>query len=257
MIWDAAKYDATHSPQSDVGRELIGMACVKTDDAVLDIGCGTGTLTMEIARLAARGKVVGLDPSAEMLEMAKQRTLSAGNILLVQMPAQEMHFSAEFDIAFSNSSLQWIKEQEEVMSRTFRALKYGGRLALQLPAKDFCWELMDNIHIAAAAVDMQSKFSRIESPWRFPLKEEFADLLHDVGFAGVKTFYREYTLAFASINDVLQWGTSAALRPYLPLMDEEKQERFKYAFAMGFENYRTEKGIEFMFRRLFAFGEKK
>ncbi|MBI5074267.1 MAG: methyltransferase domain-containing protein [Nitrospirae bacterium] len=257
MRWDAAKYDATHSPQSDVGRDLIAMAKVKADDHVLDIGCGTGTLTLKLARLAAGGKVVGLDPSAEMLEIAGQKAQAAGNITLIRRSAQEMNFSAEFDIAFSNSALQWIPEQEAVMALTYRALKNGGRLALQVPAKDFCWELTDNIHIAAGVVGMQSAFSKMGSPWRFPLKEEFGALLQDAGFSDVQTFYREYKLSFASINDVLDWGESAALRPYLPLMNEEKQERFKYAFAMNFENYRTERGIEFEFRRLFALAEKR
>jgi len=48
MKWDAGMYDATHSPQTDVGRELIAMSCVKADDSILDIGCGTGTLTIEL-----------------------------------------------------------------------------------------------------------------------------------------------------------------------------------------------------------------
>jgi trans-aconitate 2-methyltransferase len=233
------------------------MAAVKAGDAVLDIGCGTGTLTVKLARLADKGRVVGIDPSAEMLERAKEKVLSADNIALINVPAQKMYFSAEFDIAFSNSALQWIKEQEEVMVLTFRALKNGGRLAMQLPAKDFCWELADNIHSASAAVGMQSGFSKLASPWRFPLKEEFAGLLRDAGFSGVQTFYKDYQLSFESINDVLEWGVSAALRPYLQLMDGKRRERFKYAFAMGFENYRTEKGIEFKFRRLFALAEKK
>ncbi|MDA8339086.1 MAG: hypothetical protein M0Z70_07290, partial [Nitrospiraceae bacterium] len=84
-----------------------------------------------------------------------------------------------------------------------------------------------------------------------------AGFFKDAGFANVNVFYKDYTLVFESINDVLEWGVSAALRPYLALLNEKKQERFKYAFAMGFENYRTEKGIEFNFRRLFAFAEKK
>lgn len=257
MRWDAAKYDVTHSPQNDAGKDLIGMAAVKPGDAVLDIGCGTGTLTRELANLAAHGQVVGLDPSAEMLELAKEKTAAADNITLMHMPAQGMPFSAEFDVAYSNSALQWIHEQEEVMALTFRALKNGGRLAVQLPAKDFSWELTENIHIAANAIGMQEAFARIDSPWRFPLKDEFAGILKNAGFSDMQTFYREYTLAFAGIDDVLEWGLSAALQPYLELMDENRRERFSYAFAMNFENYRTPRGIEFGFRRLFGLGEKR
>lgn len=257
MKWDAKMYDATHSPQTDVGRELIAMSCVKTEDSILDIGCGTGTLTIELARLAHKGKVVGIDPSIEMLERAREKTLSAGNIALINIPAQKLDFKEEFDLVYSNSALQWIKEQEDTTALLYKALKKGGRIAVQLPAKDFCWELMENIHSAISFLGLESKYKKMASPWRFPLKEEFTGFLKDAGFADINAFYRDYKLMFESINDVLKWGESAALRPYLAPLDEKKQERFKYAFAMGFENYRTERGIEFGFRRLFAFAEKQ
>ena len=134
MRWDAAKYDATHTAQNDAGRDLIAMAAIRDGDTVLDIGCGTGTLTAELAARAAHGKVVGLDPSAEMIAKAAETAAPAGNIRLLTMPAQEMTFSAEFDVVFSNSALQWIQEQEAVMALSYRALKSGGRLAFQLPA---------------------------------------------------------------------------------------------------------------------------
>jgi len=66
MRWDAEEYDAVRKPpQADAGRELISMAGVRVDDSVLDIGCGTGGLTMELARLAPKGSVTGIDSSRE------------------------------------------------------------------------------------------------------------------------------------------------------------------------------------------------
>ena len=256
MRWDAEKYDSTHAPQIDVGRELIAMAAVRANDSILDIGCGTGKLTCELASLAHKGKVVGIDPSIEMLERARENALSAGNIALINISAQRINFREEFDLAYSNSALQWIKEQEDVTALLYRALKKGGRIAVQLPAKDFCWALIENIYSAISTLGIESKYKKMESPWRFPLKEEVAGFLKNAGFVKVNAFYKDYTLMFESINEVLEWGESAALRPYLALLSEKKQERFKYAFAIGFENYRTEKGIEFDFRRLFVLAEK-
>jgi len=256
MKWDAEKYDLTHAPQVDVGRELIEMAGVRAGDSILDIGCGTGTLTFELARLAHKGKVIGIDPSIEMLDRAKDKCSSFSNISLFNIPAQALEFQKEFDLVFSNSTFQWIKEQEDVMVRAYRALKPDGRIAVQMPAMDFCWTLTENIHSAIVALGLEKKYNKMESPWHFPLKEETDRFLKDAGFRNINVFYKDYTLLFGSVNEVLAWGVSAALRPYLALLSEKKQERFKYAFAMGFENYRTEKGIEFNFRRLFAFAEK-
>jgi SAM-dependent methyltransferase len=57
MRWDAEKYDAVKAPQVDAGKELIAMAKVKDTDSVLDLGCGTGKLTVELAKRASIGLI--------------------------------------------------------------------------------------------------------------------------------------------------------------------------------------------------------
>jgi trans-aconitate 2-methyltransferase len=257
MKWDAEVYDSVKSPQTDAGAELIALAGVQADDATLDIGCGTGRLTLELARLAHSGKVVGIDPSAEMLNRAGEVSSAVDTICLMNICAQQMDFTNEFDLIYSNSALQWIKEQEDVIARSYKALKSGGRIALQLPARDFCWAMMENIYSVISALRLDSVYKKMEFPWRFPVKNEMEGFLRDAGFANIKTFYKEYTIVFDSVNDVLDWGVSAGLRPFLAPLSVKKQDWFKYAFAMGFESYRAEKGIEFGFKRLFAFGEKE
>ncbi len=252
MKWDAEMYDSAGAPQIDAGRELIEMAKVREDDSVLDLGCGTGKLTVELARIAHRGKVVGIDPSAEMIERARQSTAPVNNILLFSIPAQAAEFREEFDLVFSNSAFQWIKEQENVIMQAYRTLKQSGRIAIQMPAKDWT----ENIHSAVSALGLESKYRKMESPWRFPLKEEMRDYLKNAGFTNINVFSRDYALLFDSVNDVLAWGVSAGLRPFLAPLSKKKQERFKYAFAMGFESYRTGRGIEFSFKRMFALAEK-
>jgi len=256
MRWDADTYDAVVAPQADAGMELIAMAKVREQDSILDIGCGTGTLTAELARLACRGKVVGIDPSIEMFDRAKNKCSSFPNVSLHNIPAQALEFQKEFDLVFSNSTFQWIKEQEDVIVRVYQALRPEGRFAVQMPAKDFCWAMTENMYSAITALGLEKKYSKMASPWRFPLKEETNRFLKDTGFRNINVFYKDYTLLFQSVNEVLAWAASAALRPYLGTLSDRKQERFKYAFAMGFENYRTGRGIEFNFRRLFAFAEK-
>ncbi|MDA8091147.1 MAG: methyltransferase domain-containing protein [Nitrospiraceae bacterium] len=71
MRWDADKYDSIGSaPQADAGRDLIALAEIKKADSILDLGCGTGRLTLELSKLASKGSVTGLDPSDEMLKKA-------------------------------------------------------------------------------------------------------------------------------------------------------------------------------------------
>ncbi len=256
MRWDADKYDSVKAPQVDAGRELIRLAQVKKADSVLDIGCGTGKLSIELASLASKGSVMGIDPSEEMLKKAREVSAQVPNLRLLKGCAEEMDFEGFFDLAFSNSALQWVKKQHQAAQRTCKALKQGGRIAFQMPAKDFCHEFFEYVGLATRRLGFERFFEGFESPWRFVTKEEYAGLLKDAGFSDVKVFYKDYRLAFGSIREILDWWSSAGLRPYLSMLPEKEQEFFKYAFAMQFENNRTGRGIEFSFRRLFALASK-
>ncbi len=256
MRWDAEKYDSVKGPQVDAGRGLIMMAKVRDTDSILDIGCGTGKLTIELARLASKGSVTGIDPSQEMLQKARKISGEVKNIKLIHMHAQSMEFSEMFDLVFSNSTFQWIKEQHEVIGLVLRSLRTGGRIAFQFPAKNFCKEFFSYTSKAISLLGFERYFENWQPPWYLPDKEEFEDLLKDAKFKKVDVFYKDYCIVFDSINGVLDWWTSAGLRPYLEMLHPREQEYFKYAFAMNYENNRTEKGIEFGFRRLFTFAVK-
>ncbi len=256
MKWDAEKYDSTKAPQIDAGKELIAMAKVRDADSILDIGCGTGKLTIEIARLAPKGFVVGIDPSEEMLEKARTVSNQVKNISLIQIPAQSMDFNERFDLVFSNSALQWVKEQQQVMESVYRSLKHKSRIAFQLPADNFCKEFFNYTKNAIDILQYEKFFANWKSPWYFPTDEEYKGKLKAAGFKNINVFYKDYRLVFENINDILEWWASAGLRPYLAALPEREQEYFKYSFAMNFENNRTDRGIELNFRRLFTFAEK-
>lgn len=257
MKWDAEKYDSVKAPQVDAGRELIAMAQVRENDSILDIGCGTGKLTLELARLAPGGAVTGIDPSREMLDKAREVAGTAANVRLDLVPAESMDFESEFDLAFSNSALQWVKEQKKALALTFRSLKKGGRIAFQLPSRDFCKEFFHSVEHAVSSLGYERFYQGWQSPWYFPAKEEYETWLVEAGFQNIRAYYKDYHLSFRAIPEVVNWWSSAGLRPYLAALPEPGQQHFKEAFSEGFEQCRTETGIEFGFRRLFAFGNKQ
>jgi trans-aconitate methyltransferase len=257
MKWDAEKYDAVKAPHVEAGRELVALARVREDEAILDLGCGTGKLTVELARLASKGHVVGVDPSREMLDKANGASTGVKNVRYVQAPAQVMNFNGNFDLVFSNSALQWIKEHEDVMRRVHDSLKPGGRIAFQAPARNFCLEFSMYTADTIELLGLERHYAAWTSPWRFPGKEGFEALLTNIGFKSVKVFNRDYRLRFVDTSAVLAWWASAGLRPYLDPLPEDDQLRFKEVFSERFKRNRTDRGIEFGFRRLFAFAEKE
>ena len=257
MRWDADRYDRVKAPQIEAGKELTGMAKIGEHYAVLDIGCGTGKLTLELSRLASGGEIIGIDPSEEMQLKAEEVSAQAGNIRFMKIAAESMDFIEQFDLAFSNSALQWVKDQPLAIALTYRALKPGGRIAFQLPTKNFCREFFEYTEKAIALLNFEHFYRDMELPWYLPSKEEYERLLCDAGFVAVNVFCRDYRISFDSIGEVMDWWSSAGLRPYLAALPDKEQEYFSYAVGMQYEQNWTGKKYEFNFRRLFAFAEKE
>lgn len=256
MKWDAALYDAAQGDRRSSGMDLMDLSGIRNSDVILDIGCGTGTLTFELARRAESGFVVGIDPSAEMLARAKAKSASYSNIELMLTAAEEMEFTDRFDLVFSNLALQWVKEQGKALKRMFLSLRQGGRIAVHIPAREFSMAFFENINGVVSDLRIERFYSAWEFPWYLPDKEEYVELLTAAGFRNVDVSCKCFRTVFTGTGELMNWLVSAGLRPYLSVLPEREQEYLKYAIAMRFENSRTDNGIELEFRRLFAFAEK-
>jgi len=80
IAWNAADYAANSTVQQTWARELIAKLNLRGDEHILDVGCGDGKVTAEIARAVPRGSVTGADASPQMIEFAK-KNFSGGKIL--------------------------------------------------------------------------------------------------------------------------------------------------------------------------------
>lgn len=242
--------------QADSGSRLIGMTNIRPEHRILDLGCGTGTFTRELARMAKRGHVVGIDDSAEHIAQAQSGDSSCGNATFLHTPSDAMSFLEEFDLIVSQSSFQWMKNQQKVIAESHKALREGGRFLLSMPARDFGWEMNEALDGAFASVGMQGAGPTIQPPWRFPLSEEMADYLRNAGFRTIDTRYEKCTMRFGSQRDVIAWGMSVCLPAFLKRVASGLHAEFKRAFARNFEYYRSDDGIAFSFRRLYASAAK-
>jgi len=124
--WDAAKYHRISDPQLAWGRAVAVRLVPVPGERILDIGCGTGRLTSEIA--AQPGiLVVGLDRSAAMLQEAAKH--GAGRY--VHGDGAALPFVDAFDAVFSAATFHWIPDHDRLFTSVFGALQRGGRLIAQ------------------------------------------------------------------------------------------------------------------------------
>jgi len=149
-VWvtEAERFDSILAP---FGRRLLTAAVLKSGERVLDVGCGNGAISLDAARGVGRhGRVRGLDLSAPMLDVARQRAEEQGlDVSFVQGDAQTASFDEPFDVVLSRFGVMFFDNPQEAFTNLAKAVHPGGRLCF------VCWqEMIANEWIAVPAMAM-------------------------------------------------------------------------------------------------------
>jgi trans-aconitate methyltransferase len=172
--WDAETYAKSFSFVPAYGRELIDLLAPQKGEAILDLGCGTGALSAE---LAAHGAVItGVDADANMIALAK-KTHPA--LSFFQQDGSALTVTGPFDAVFSNAALHWM-DVSKVFPQVAKVLKQGGRFAAELGGVHNIAAIERAIYAGLAAIGI--KASAAPAPWRFPTPATLAHELEKDGF---------------------------------------------------------------------------
>jgi ubiquinone/menaquinone biosynthesis C-methylase UbiE len=144
----AARYDAWYqTPLGTLAHALerdaiLALAGVKPGEWAVDIGCGTGIYTVELAQRSAR--VIGLDPSMEMITIAQEKLRQAGLTgHFICGSAEALPFgSGKFDLALAVTSLCFVHSPDRAIEEMRRVLRPGGRLVLGELNRFSTWTLL-------------------------------------------------------------------------------------------------------------------
>lgn len=172
QTWSAQDYAENAAFVPAYGGEVLHLLDLQPGDRVLDLGCGDGALTREIAGRGAA--VLGVDSSAELLEAARAR-----GVPTQRMDGQALSFEAEFDAVFTNAALHWMRDHDAVVQGVRCALRPGGR---------FVGEFGGHGNVAAivtalvAVLDRKGLNGAVRIPWTFPTAQEWQERLERHGF---------------------------------------------------------------------------
>jgi trans-aconitate methyltransferase len=177
----AASYDARSVAQRAAADRLLSLLELEGGEDVLDVGCGTGYL-LERLRERTSGRLVGVDPSPEMIERARARGLEG--VELRVGAAEGLDERAAFDAVVSNSAFHWFRDPPAAFARMRAALRPGGRLAVQAPAtSDYCPAFVGAMAEVARHPDTSDGFARWRAPWWWlETAEAYAALVAGAGF---------------------------------------------------------------------------
>lgn len=186
----AANADRQDRLHAEFGRLVLDAARIGDGDSVLDVGCGAGATTLEAARRAGSGRVLGADLSAVLLAEAARRAERAevGNVRFERADAQVFPFPAGgFDVALSRFGVMFFDDPPAAWANIARALRPGGRLAF------CCWqeaavnEFFSVPRAAVAPLVPPNAPADPEAPGPFSLasRDRVRKLLDGAGFTGI------------------------------------------------------------------------
>lgn len=174
--WNAELYQSSHAFVWQFGRDLLTMLLPKAGERILDVGCGTGQLTADIAKAGA--EVIGLDKSAAMIATARA---NFPHLRFEVADIAATNYDNEFDAVFSNAALHWVRDQERAIAAIARALKPGGRLVFEMGGRGNVQQIWNATRQALS--DMGVKEPEKLSPWFYPSIGEYAPMLESRGLA--------------------------------------------------------------------------
>ena len=189
--WDPERYESSFSFVWNRGADLVALLDPKPGETILDLGCGTGQLTHQIAERGA--EVIGVDSAPAMIAQAR---INYPSLKFILADGADFALAEPVDAVFSNAALHWMSKAGAVVARVRRALKDGGRFVAEFGGKG-------NVATIIAAVRAEAPGAA--NPWYYPSLGEYASLLEAHGFRVTQAFHFDRPTALEGERGMRDW----------------------------------------------------
>ncbi len=257
----AERYDQVSDGQFKNGLVLIEKLGIREGQTVLDIGCGTGRLTLNVAKLVGPGgKVIGIDPSQNRIEIAARKSgeKPKSNISFEIGNSNELdHFkSKSFDVVYLNVVLHWILDKKDALNQIYRILKPGGRLGITTGNKDKPYTVK-SIIIEILQRPRYSGVSGAKKEHSSPVNiRELELLIMESGFKEFEMTCKKDPRYFETPLKCIEYVEASLFGNFLTNVPENLRESVKADIMVELEKKKTPMGIENVYNTIFAVAEK-
>jgi len=250
MRWNAKNYQNNSEPQYPAVQEFVHKITntFHGDEYILDIGCGPGTKTAELAQRVPNGFVYGIDASLNMIENAIINH-TQHNLKFLHAGAEFFEFKEQFDFICSFSCLHWVKNQQEVLNNIAKYLKNGGTFLGTMALKQHS---LDQIVTLLAQTVLQKKWKKyVPEKYRdkrtrkiflkeqvFPqTAEKIVSMLIESGIKPIELKIIEKSMTFKK-ETFIDWLKCWIIGfPILELIPDEKLDKFIIDFVNNYLTY--------------------
>jgi trans-aconitate 2-methyltransferase len=229
--WDAATYDRISAPQQRWAAEQLDRLHLVGDEVVLDAGCGSGRITLELARRAPRGVIYAVDAAPSMVRHTQEALGDRGTAFCQDLV--ELDLPEPVDVVFSNATFHWIADHDALFAALHRNMKPGARLVAQCGGRGNIDEFRRVADEVAFSEPFAAHFTDWHGPWNYATAEETADRLGRAGFADVDTWLEEKP---TQLDDSRSFVRTVCLVRHLDLLPAERHDEFIDAVLARFDD---------------------
>ena len=250
-IWDPDHYLRFGNERTRPAIDLVSRIQLDSPRAVVDLGCGPGNSTAVLKRRWPGARVVGIDSSPEMIDAARAAD-PPGEWVVADL--QRWRPREQFDVVFSNATLQWVPDHGSLLAQLFAHVGSGGALAIQIPSRTYAL-VRTLIHEIAADPAWASRMTKPLMLLTMEPLTFYYDRLAPLA-RSVDAWETEYLHVLTSHAAVVDWISSTGLRPFLQALDTEaEREHFVAMLSERVrESYevRPDGNVLLPFRRIFV-----
>lgn len=222
--WNALEYMQRSGLQMAMAKEVLALLSFEGSEHILDVGCGDGRTTAEIAARVPRGTVVGIDPSHGMIDFARSRfgPSTVPNLRFEVGDARRLSFQQEFDLVVSFNALHWIPQQEEALRSIHAALKPNAAAQLRLVPRGKRKSLENVIEETRLSLGWNHFFQGFHNPYLHLTPEQYSELAKQNGFRVDRVHTEAKAWDFETRAAFLAFSTATMVEWTRLLPDSEK-----------------------------------
>ena len=225
--WNPRDYVAHSAAQLAWANELLARLNLRGHERILDIGCGDGRITAQVARVVTAGRIVGLDSSPEMIEFARGSHPGAShpNLEFVCQDASEMRLDGPFDVVFSNAALHWIADHAALYRAVARLMPPGARLITSCGGRGNAAEFVAVVEELTRNERWTQEFGDFPLPWSFHGADESERWLIAAGLRPIRVALVAKDMTHTDREGLAAWVRTTWL-PYTQRLPEDRREAF-------------------------------
>jgi len=221
--FDGKKYKKAATHQKEWGNKLISKLELQGNEKILDLGCGDGFLTVELAKRVPQGFVLGIDSSQGMLEIAQNN--KKDNLEFLLMDINKIDLSKKFDIIFSNATLHWVKDHYRLWQKIFTLLNDNGLVCFNFAADGNCSNLLKITRKLIKLPEYRVFFDKFEWPWFMPRLKDYKIILNNFNFSKLEIWEENADRFFPNKKALIAWIDQPSLVPFLKCIENDNAKK--------------------------------